>query len=288
MEPEQLRIRIHGNDSLPALVYLPGVHGDWTLVSSFRAAISGSVRFVEFTYPRTRTWSVNQYAAAVELELSRCGITAGWLLAESFGSAIAWAMMAPHRTRAGQGFQVSGLVLAGGFVKHPWPSGARFLRWIGERISMRFYGRLLNAYALYAKFRHRRASETLASIEEFVARRTEPDREAMRARLMLIARNDPRAIAESAAQPVYYLGGAIDPLVPWYWVRWWLSKHCPGYGGGRTIWSADHNVLGTSPNDSARQVLKWINESAKNESWEHRNQVATLVAESQLGGPART
>ncbi len=42
---EPIQIRIHGDAARPVLVYLPGLHGDWTLVSSFRAAVAGRVRF---------------------------------------------------------------------------------------------------------------------------------------------------------------------------------------------------------------------------------------------------
>src|SRR5512143_2946717 len=92
--PEKLQVRIHGDTSLPTLIYLPGLHGDWTLVSSFRAAVAGSVRFVEFSYPRTVTWSLDDYARALEAELLARGIGHGWLLGESFGSQPAWQLVA--------------------------------------------------------------------------------------------------------------------------------------------------------------------------------------------------
>ena len=60
------QLRIHGDASLPTLIYLPGLHGDWTLVGGFREAVDGRVRFVEMTYPRTLTWSLDDYAAAIE------------------------------------------------------------------------------------------------------------------------------------------------------------------------------------------------------------------------------
>ena len=59
---EKLEMRTYGDASLPTLIYLPGLHGDWTLVGSFRHALGGRVRFVEFTYPRTLTWSLEDYA----------------------------------------------------------------------------------------------------------------------------------------------------------------------------------------------------------------------------------
>src|ERR1035441_281411 len=77
---EELQIRIHGAASLPTLVYLPGLHGDWTLVGDFRRQLAGKVRFVEFIYPRTLTWSLDDYAEAVENALAQNRIAGGWLL----------------------------------------------------------------------------------------------------------------------------------------------------------------------------------------------------------------
>src|ERR1035438_3914147 len=83
---EKLQLRVHGDDSLPTLIYLPGLHGDWTLVGGFLQALDGRVRFVEITYPRTLVWSLEDYAAAIETALAQNGIASGWLLGESFGS----------------------------------------------------------------------------------------------------------------------------------------------------------------------------------------------------------
>jgi hypothetical protein len=94
MNPERLQIRVHGSPNQPVLIYLPGLHGDWTLVGSFRAALAGRVRFIEFTYPRTTSWSLADYGAQVEAALIQQGITCGWLLGESFGSQVAWAVEA--------------------------------------------------------------------------------------------------------------------------------------------------------------------------------------------------
>src|SRR4029079_1896191 len=88
---EQIQIRVHGEANQPTLIYLPGLHGDWTLVSSFRAALKNRVRFVEITYPRTIVWSLHEYAAAVAIALGAHQIHQGWVLAESYGSQVAWA-----------------------------------------------------------------------------------------------------------------------------------------------------------------------------------------------------
>src|SRR5437867_4534537 len=99
---EELTIRIHGGADKPVLIYLPGVHGDWTLVSSFRAALEGRVRFVEFIYPRTLTWSLDDYALAVQSELCKKEIKDGWLLGESFGSQVAWQLISRCPNRLAQ------------------------------------------------------------------------------------------------------------------------------------------------------------------------------------------
>ena len=41
---EQLQLRIKGEASLPTLVYLPGLHGDGTLIGGFLRALGGRVR----------------------------------------------------------------------------------------------------------------------------------------------------------------------------------------------------------------------------------------------------
>src|SRR4030095_8424261 len=116
---ERTEIRIHGDALLPTLIYLPGVHGDWTLITNFRTAVTGQVRFVEFTYPRTTTWSLEDYANAVLEKLIEHHITQGGMLGESFASQIVWPLLATLKTERAkeaqlQSFQPLGIILAGG------------------------------------------------------------------------------------------------------------------------------------------------------------------------------
>jgi len=249
---EELRIRIHGEPALPALIYLPGLHGDWTLVGSFRRALGGQARFVEFTYPRTLTWSLEDYAAAIESALVENGITRGWLLGESFGSQIAWPLVARGR------IQVSGIILAGGFARHPLRRGARLAERIGAAVPRAVLARLLNGYAVAARFRYRHAPETRAEIHEFLSRRTELDRQAAAHRLRLVALNDPRAIAAQLRVPLFALSGWLDPIVFWPATRRWFRCHCPALREFKILGRADHNVLGTAPDAAAKLVLRWM------------------------------
>jgi pimeloyl-ACP methyl ester carboxylesterase len=251
---EELQLRIHGGASLPPLIYLPGLHGDWTLVGGFRQAISGRVRFVEITYPRTLTWSLDDYASAIETALANNGVTGGWLLGESYGSQVLWAMVERGK------FPAQGVILAGGFVKHPVRRAVRLAEKLTGRISMSFLVWLIFSYAKMARFRYRRSPETLASLDEFVARRTELDRRAAQHRLHLVAENDPRPVASQTGLPVFGLTGILDPIVPWPFVRCWLRRNCPALRDYKVIRSADHNVLSTAPREAAKQVWEWMNQ----------------------------
>ena len=247
-------MRVDGDGSMATLIYLPGLHGDWTLVGSFRRALGGRVRFAEMTYPRTLTWSLEDYACGVEAALAERGLVRGWLLGESFGSQVLWSLV-----RRGQ-FQIEGVVLAGGFVRHPMRWGVRLAERLCGGISLGLLTRMLFGYAQVARFRYRHSPEVQASIREFVARRTELDLQAAKHRLHLIGQHDLRSVARQARVPIYALTGLVDPVVPWWWVRPWLRKNCPALRDYRIIWHADHNVLGTAAEAAAEQVVRWVSE----------------------------
>ena len=252
-----LQIRIHGDAGQPTLIYLPGLHGDWTLVGGLRRALRGRVRFVEITYPRTLTWSLEDYAAETEARLAGNGISRGWLLGESFSSLVVWTLVARSN------FDVQGIILAGGFARHPMQWGVRLAERICGGFSLALLARIMFAYAKLARFRYRHSPETLADIGEFVARRTEPDRQAAKHRLRLVAQCDPRAIVEGIQVPVYALSGLLDPIVPWFLVRPWFRRRCPALRDYKIIGQADHNVLGTGPEASASHILQWMKDAAQ-------------------------
>jgi pimeloyl-ACP methyl ester carboxylesterase len=267
---EKLQLRVHGDPSLPALIYLPGMHGDWTLIGGFRAAVAGKVRFVEMAYPRTLTWSLDDHAAAIEEALSQNGIATGWLLGESFGSQLIWSLMARGK------FQPQGIILAGGFVQHPAHRFMRFMEKIAGRISWKLFVKVVFGYAKFARFRYRDSPETLASLDEFIARRTPEDKQAAQYRLHLVAKNDPRPIVMKVNVPIYALSGFLDPLVPWPLVRRWLRKKCPAFRDFKMIRRADHNVLNTGTKEAASWVLKWMAASPAIDDSQQRAKLQTI------------
>jgi len=154
---------------------------------------------------------------------------------------------------------VRGIILSGGFVRYPYSIVVRFARAINRALPLWLIKLVCWCYGRYAVLRHRRAPETLASVSEFVRRRSEKsDRQAICYRYDLILQSDPRQLAQKGAVPVYQLCGLVDPIVPWVPVRRWLKRHCPKHSQWRLVWRADHNVLGTAPRTAAEQVLRWI------------------------------
>jgi len=257
---ESLQLRVHGAEAEPTLIHLPGLHGDWTLLGPFRAALGGSARLVETTYPRRPKWVLDDYAAALEQALLERGIRRGWLLAESFSSQVAWQLLGRRDAQGGaEGLEVAGLILVGGFVKHPWPWGVRAAHGASRAAPLWLLKRLCALYGRSASRRCCAAPEVAVEIEEFVRRRTLPvDREAVTSRYRLIAGADFRPVARRVRLPVYHLSGAIDPLVPWWNVAAWLKRDCPGFRASRIVRRAGHNILLDAPGESVKQILEWV------------------------------
>lgn len=249
---EEIQIRIQDGNG-PTLVYLPGTHGDWTLNTAFRRAIHGRARLVEFTFPRTLEWSLQDYASAVEKTLLENNITRGWILAESFASQVAWAWAAQNS----KNFQVQGIILAGGFVRHPMIPAVHFAKFLTRHIPLPVLKLILWFYTIYARIRENDSPEIRAALKEFVHRRTKIDLLAAAHRLDLIARNDLRPVACESAVPVFYLTGLIDPIVPWPFVQHWLRRNCAGYRNWKMIFTSDHHVLGAGKK-SADQISNWL------------------------------
>ncbi len=264
-DSENLQLRVHGDSGLPTLVHLPGLHGDWTLLGPFRAALGGRARFVESTYPRRLDWDLDDYAAAMESALLEHGVSSGWILGESFSSLVAWQFLARQLAQGrAASFNVAGLILVGGFVRHPWPWAVRFAHATSRGVSLKLLRQLCKLYGRSARRRFCDCPEAVAELDEFVERRVnEPDRRVITQRYRLISQNDPRPIARNSTLLVYQLSGAWDPIVPWWHVRPWLRRHCPGYRASRILWSGGHNVLLSAPQASVNQIMDWVCGPAK-------------------------
>lgn len=255
-------VQIQGPPDLPTLVYLPGMHGHWSFAHALRKKLEGKVRLVELAYPSVVTWSVTDYARSALNALDEAGITRAWILAESFGSQIAWELTAQN-----DAIVWDGLILDGGFIKHPLPWGARFLAWALHRAPKTTGGFLgLVAVPFMRKI--------LKGVPREDRKRfpfNNRNRAAMVARLHLIATHDPRPAALNTTIPVYAMAGFWDILVPMPLVFRWLSKNCSTLRDSRILWFADHATIMSSPESTAKLVLKWMGIGSRNPSPEGNN-----------------
>lgn len=252
---EALQVRVHEpliQEGSSTVVYLPGIHGDWTLGRSFRLALGPRVRFVEMTYPRSLDWTLADYGAAIEPALLAKGVSGGWLIGESFGSQVLWELV-----RRG-GIKWDALVLAGGFVRYPTPPLLSIARSLADSLPISVFQACLPGYVAYSRLRYFGQPVALASAKEFVERRTPLDFQAMWHRLSLIAENDPREVAARTPIPVHHLYGVVDPIVPWGPVGRWLRKNCRFFRASHGILGCDHTVLLTGAEASAEQLRRWM------------------------------
>ncbi len=256
---EQLQIRVHGGPALPTLVYLPGIHGDWTLARCFKTALADRARWVEFTYPRTLDWTLGDYARAIEQALQENQIARGWLVGESFSSQAAWQLAGNFMERgAAAGFRVEGIILAGGFVRHPALWEVRLGHCFNRSMPAAARRAILATLGALARARFCREPEALRSVRDFLERRTAIDARAIGHRFRIITENDLRSIARRVALPVYSLTALTDLTVPWPWVSRWLERNCPGYRATKILPFASHNVLCSAAQASADQIMEWV------------------------------
>lgn len=292
---ESMLIRVHDERVEPVLVYLPGLHGDWTLMARFRQALNGRACLVELTYPRREDWRLDDYAGTLETMLTDRGLKHGWLVAESFSSQVAWALVSRQLSRAdgvpGNGldsrprcFEIQGVILAGGFVRHPFGLGVALAHLVSRHLPRWLLDLLCRSWIGLAQKRVGDNPEAAAGLREFAARRMhERDRAAITRRYRLILERDFRGVARTALLPVFLLSGIWDPVVPWPPVRRWLRQHCPGFRDSRILPHATHPVLLDAPAQSAEQILRWIEASQPLTRTEASRAEKTAVSSSSCG-----
>ena len=158
---EVLQIRVHGNGSRRRWSIFPACMaiGRSSAVFAPRWAIVFGLSNSPIHARSPGRWKIIRMPSKARLLAE--GIDKGWLLAESWGSQPAWALVGRNLKTAASRFQVKGLILAGGFVKHPFGWGPGLLGWIGAHMPMGFY---------------RSATTVLCRVFKIAAPRTGPGR----------------------------------------------------------------------------------------------------------------
>ena len=105
--------RVSGDPRAAAVIYLPGVHGDWTAQARARDILSRNFHFVETAYPRIQNWEIDDFAHSLKELLGRLGIRSVHIVGESFGSLVGWQFGIAYPQ------QVRSFTLVGGFSRPP-------------------------------------------------------------------------------------------------------------------------------------------------------------------------
>ena len=247
--------QIAGDTRATPIVYLPGVHGDWTPQGRARSILSREYQFVETAYPRVEYWTIDDYARALKELLDALGIESAHIVGESFGSLVAWQFGVAHPRR------VRSFTLVGGFSRAPRfriaAAASAALKCIPTRV-------LESTIDLYvagksALGEHREASAAGA----YAATRTDGGRRAAANRMSIIQQTEFRSHLPQIHFPVRYVGGARDLVVP---VRReiatlynHLRPHCDFQS--TLIAGAPHAIIASHPEKTVEHMVRWIRQT---------------------------
>lgn len=247
--------QISGARDCPTIVYLPGVHGDWTPHERARPMLSREAHFIETAYPRLPHWALDDFSDALEDLLKRLGIESAHLVGESFGSLVAWqfGLTRPERVRS--------LVLVGGFAQAPRFGVAAAA---GRTLQLLPTFLLEAGIDMYVALKNTRGELRCASGQgAYPVTRTDRGRRATANRMAIIQRSDFRGKLTEIRFPVRYLGGARDVVVPVRreiaTLRRELSAEC-GFQS-RIVSGAPHPMIASHPDSTVQQILRWVHET---------------------------
>lgn len=254
VDDSELIYRIQGDTHSPPVVYLPGVHGDWTPQASATPLLSQSLRLVQIEYPKMSQWRVEDYVQALVRLLDRLEFRTVHLVAESFGSLVGWqfGLEYPERVRS--------MVIIGGFAQPPEPRMVRMARWGLSLLPADLFERGVNAYVM---FRRRQGRLTHPETEvdlPYPAVRTELGRAATIRRFDIISQSYYLHDLHDIRFPVRYIGGELDLIVPVKREIATLERLLSEEADFKShlIPGAPHMIIASHPEETSAQVTKWI------------------------------
>lgn len=251
MKP-RLAYRVTGDAGAPPLVYLPGVHGDWTPLAQARGPLSQRFRLIEVAYPRHPEWDFEHYVEALSDLFDSLKTGPVHVAAESFGSLVGWEFALREAER------IRSMILVGGFTQSP---GYRvnFARRGLQLLPSKVLETGIDAYVAL-RGRHRVIPEMAGDTRPYAAVRTPKGRLATARRFELIRSADYVPILPDIAFPVRYIGGAADRVVPVKREIELLETHLPPPSGfeSHLIPDAPHMIIASHPEVTVRRITEWI------------------------------
>lgn len=245
--------QVSGDSAAPPLVYLPGVHGDWTIFERLRPLLNAHFRVIEITYPRRTDWKIEDFGSGLAKVLDELEVGAVHLLGESFGSLVCWefGLSRPKRVRS--------FTLAGGFCQSPPTLMVDAARWGLSILPSPIFEFGIDTYVGYRGKRGEKREALGPEALPYPATRTTEGRLATVNRMQIIRRTDVRPRLGEVRFPVSYLGGSADGVVPVQrevqTLKDRLAPECRFHSF--LVPGAPHIILASHPVDSARHILDW-------------------------------
>ncbi|MCH8204936.1 MAG: alpha/beta hydrolase [Candidatus Hydrogenedentes bacterium] len=252
----ELVYRIRGGEGAVPVVYLPGVHGDWTPQAAASVILAGAFRLVEISYPREPLWRLEDYASALVSLLDRLEIESAHVVAESFGSLVGWEFGLEHGSR------VRSMVIVGGFCQPPGPRKVLLAKWGLSVLPTGLFEQGVDAYVAIRKHRGKLEHPEMEVDLPYATVRTDLGRIATVSRFEIMCTSDYRHQLHEVLFPVRYIGGDSDLIVPVKREIRTLSELLSEEAGfqSRLIANAPHMIISSHPVETAGQIADWIME----------------------------
>ncbi len=265
-QEDRLSYRGKINRDKPAVLFLPGIHGDWTHLGRARPLLSQSLNLVEIAYPRIADWEIEDFVRAVEAILDEIKADQVHVVAESFGSLVGWELTLRQPRR------VKSLTLVGGFVQPPGVPKVGLARWGLSALPTPIFESGIDLYTVL-RGRNRRkkpaSPQKAESVESngvlYPASRTRKGRLALVNRLRLIQSSDYRGRLSEVRVPVRYVGGDWDWIVPVKREIGTLASILPGECRfeSHLIPRAPHVIISSHPEPTAERIIGWVREAER-------------------------
>ena len=252
----ELVYRIRGGEGAVPVVYLPGVHGDWTPQAAASVILAGAFRLVEISYPREPLWRLEDYASALVSLLDRLEIESTHVVAESFGSLVGWEFGLEHGSR------VRSMVIVGGFCQPPGPRKVLLAKWGLSVLPTGLFEQGVDAYVAIRKHQGKLEHPEMEVDLPYATVRTDLGRIATVSRFEIMCTSDYRHQLHEVLFPVRYIGGDSDLIVPVKREIRTLSELLSEEAGfqSRLIANAPHMIISSHPVETAGQIADWIME----------------------------
>ena len=244
-----------GDPRAPPILYLPGVHGDWTPQVRARSMLSRDFHFLETAYPRIENWSIDDYGHALKELLDGLGIESAHIVGESFGSLVAWqfGIVNPGRVRS--------FTLVGGFSRPPRFRVAAAAAAALKSLPTNLLESAIDVYVA-GKSAAGERRETFKS-GAYPATRTPRGRRATATRMTIIQESDFRDQLKEIDFPVRYLGGARDIVVPVRREIATLLARLPPHCDFQSVLvaGAPHAIIVSHPQQTVEHISRWVRET---------------------------